>query len=136
MFLKVNATELLRKSTKAYVGLLLIFFYSLGLVKSFSPHQLLHLHKYAEIHSVENEHDGCHISLYHQNQSGKCEHTSHFNTEDKCALCDSEAVNAHVFSSFLTFEKKLSFVGTVCCLNELSIKGLHAYSSSRAPPVA
>ncbi len=64
----------------------LLFLYFLGSSRIESLHKLFHKEEVA--HSSLDESDPCHITLYHQQRDGGCDHTSHFVKEDKCSLCD------------------------------------------------
>lgn len=50
-------------------------------------------------HSAEAEADPCHISAYHKERAGGCEHRMHLDVDQSCKLCDVQAPCAQALLS-------------------------------------
>jgi hypothetical protein len=67
---------------------LLTVLYLAGTVQVASLHGLIHGdHDAAAVHSMQNEADPCHISLFHDKAEQSCDHDSHLTRPSDCPLC-------------------------------------------------
>jgi hypothetical protein len=69
----------------------LLALYALAAVKVDSFHELFHAQEVAELHSVQQENNPCHKSIYHQAAEAGCEHPLHYTENKKCPLCEYHA---------------------------------------------
>lgn len=135
MLNKVKITRESLRLLKAGSVVLLLFVYLLGSNHIESFHSLFHEHHYSQFHADKNESDPCHISLFHQVQSGGCDHSAHFTEEDKCSLCDSQVNNSHILiSNVVSLPPLFSEVAYIGSLPKC-ITGILIYASGRAPPL-
>lgn len=112
----------------------LLFLYAVATLQIDTIHLLFEMHHPVVLHTPELEKAPCHITLYHQDRSGGCEHKTHISEKRKCSLCDSQIQNVHCF---LTLEADIIQFATdpdFANRKDLPSNGFHSYSSSRAPP--
>ena len=76
------------KTLRQACWVLLLALYAAAALKVDSIHELLHAREFAELHSVEQESNPCHKSVYHQEAEKGCEHKSHITENTKCPLCE------------------------------------------------
>lgn len=115
---------------------LLLLFYVIGVLQVESFHSLFHAHDKAELHSVNEEKDPCHRTVYHGEKEQSCEHKTHLKKSDTCASCavciSSVYLTNHYFESRI-----LSFTAAFFSHEEVfSAASPFCQKSSRAPPVA
>ena len=79
-----NITHALRQTC----WVLLLALYAAAALKVDSIHELMHAREFAELHSVAQENNPCHKSIYHQEAEKGCEHKSHITENTKCPLCE------------------------------------------------
>jgi hypothetical protein len=71
---------------KAVLLTVLLAVYIMGSMKLNGFHELLHNDNHIT-HLQEDESDGCHRAIYHNDKAG-CEHKTHVTTNHHCHLCD------------------------------------------------
>jgi hypothetical protein len=76
------------KTLRQACWVLLLALYAAAALKVDSIHELLHAREFAELHSIEQENNPCHKSIYHQEAERGCEHQSHITENTKCPLCE------------------------------------------------
>jgi hypothetical protein len=76
------------KALRQTCWVLLLALYAAAALKVDSIHELVHANEFAELHSVEQENNPCHKSIYHQEAEKGCEHKSHITENTKCPLCE------------------------------------------------
>jgi hypothetical protein len=76
------------KALRQTCWVLLLALYAAAALKVDSIHELVHAREFAELHSVEQENNPCHKSVYHQEAEKGCEHKSHITENTKCTLCE------------------------------------------------
>lgn len=109
--------------------------YLLGSLSFESLHKLVADHPVIE-HTQEHEQDPCHITLFHDERAGGCEHTTHVAEADNCTLCD------HSLPVLLALLPEV--LATPVCITDVaetkiitnSKEGVTHYTSGRAPPRA
>lgn len=121
---------------RAFSIVLLIILYCICTCRIDSVHELFDHHAESTLHTPDQESAPCHISIYHQERSGGCEHDTHVSENDRCSLCDSQVHNAHICLAVgvqvIHFSVDSDFISTEHCPS----KGFISYSPSRAPPRA
>lgn len=112
------------------ISLLLLYFLGSSRIEF---HNFFHANE--SVHSAQDEHDPCHIKVFHKQRDGGCDHTSHFVKEIKCALCDLQS-SSNSIAEVRTIELPHTF-----CVVSLSdsikqaLKGAAYQFAGRAPPV-
>jgi hypothetical protein len=76
------------KALQQVCWVLLLALYAAAALKVDSIHELVHAREFAELHSIEQENNPCHKSIYHQEAEKGCEHKSHITENSKCPLCE------------------------------------------------
>jgi hypothetical protein len=76
------------KALRQTCWVLLLALYAAAALKVDSIHELVHANEFADLHSVEQENNPCHKSIYHQEAEKGCEHKSHITENTKCPLCE------------------------------------------------
>lgn len=132
---RTKAIRILFQASRITLALAMVLVYLLSSVSFESLHQLVTDHPVIE-HTLEHEQDPCHITLFHDERAGGCEHTTHVAEVDTCTLCDHslpvllallpEALPTPAFSSD-TMETDII---------TKSKKGVTLYITGRAPPRA
>ena len=95
-----------------------------------------HRHNHAVTHTLENEADSCHRSIYHGELTLGCKHKSHVhNAEIDCQLCD--VINSRCDQDFVRTESLLT--SSFIIENSNSVIQSHTYSQKydhgkRGPP--
>jgi hypothetical protein len=118
------------------MSLLLLLLYVLGSSNLELVHQFSHPYDAAELHSVQQENDPCHIAVYHHLRDGGCSHTSHYVKENKCSLCDIQ-FHSNTFDEVGAIKLQLTFT-KVCTPNSfvISMEGVNYQFKGRAPPLS
>lgn len=86
-FQKHKRTSNMKESIKAFSAIIMLLFYAIGNIPVEIIHQFVHAHVTVVVHSIAQEKDPCHVSLYHEGRDGSCEHKTHVVTLDSCNLC-------------------------------------------------
>ncbi len=121
---------------KGWAVISLLFLYLLGSFNVESFHSLFHQHEATVLHTEQNEADHCHITLYHQERDGGCNHDSHLVNEEKCSICDVQLNNNQLAEiSTITFQRTFCVVSSSNSF-ERYIEGIDFQSPGRAPPVS
>lgn len=68
--------------------ILLLVLYGAAALKVDSLHELFHTKELRELHSLEQENNPCHKSVYHHESQKGCEHKAHITENTKCPLCE------------------------------------------------
>lgn len=113
---------------------LLILLYFLGSIQIESLHSFSHQQEYAEVHSVENEADPCHIRVYHNAGEG-CDHPSHVTGDSRCSFCDNQILNTHLAAEFIADSHFISFSAFWIAESSVSSEHFVSYERGRAPPL-
>lgn len=116
--------------------LFLLLFYAIGVLQVESFHSLFHAHEKAALHSVNEEKDPCHRTVYHGEKEQGCAHKTHVKKSDTCASCAVCISSAYIANHY--FETKiLSFTAAFVSQDEIfsAINPFHQ-KPSRAPPIA
>ncbi|MFM8743358.1 MAG: hypothetical protein ACKODM_08555 [Cytophagales bacterium] len=74
----------------------LLFLYGVGSFPGDSFHAIVHPKEVAALHSLENEHDACHQSLFHADAKKGCEHKTHLMSGSKCAFAQIGHQPSHI----------------------------------------
>jgi hypothetical protein len=86
-------------------------------------------------HSAEAESDPCHISAYHKERAGGCEHRTHLDVDQSCMLCDVQAPCAQALLSVASFVT-INFAEACHPAAHLTCPDRPVYfHSDRGPPV-
>ena len=112
----------------------LLFLYGVGSFPGESFHAIVHPNEVAALHSVENENDACHQSLFHADANKGCEHKTHLVNGSKCAFTQIGHQSSHVVENP---PHVYDFVPVVPKLETTDIYFVSAFAgffSSRAPP--
>jgi hypothetical protein len=126
---------LLKSLLKAYGVVLFLFLYLIGSSRIESFHKLFVQHNPPELHAAEQESDPCHRNIYHQEQSGDCEHTTHIVDNHKCPLGDSQIHSAQIFENVVIVIPLSFTLALLRATRSSAAEGFYFYSSGRAPPV-
>jgi hypothetical protein len=123
--------------TMRCVGLvILVCLYLVGLVRVEGLHDSVHKFSDQEIHSLINEQDPCHRSLFHNDPNDGCDHKTHVAQFDLCTLCGlalhSEYANDH---QVIHFGNKIASASIAEPLPEFLIQ-TPLRKSPRAPPIS
>lgn len=113
----------------------LLFLYGVGSFPGESFHAIVHPKEVSALHSVENENDACHQSLFHADANKGCEHKTHLVNGSKCAFTQIGHQSLHVVENP---PHVYDFVPVVPKLETTDIYFVSAFAgffSSRAPPV-
>jgi hypothetical protein len=76
----------LTNSAKVLAVVLLATAYIIGNSPGEALHKLFH-NQETVVHTVDQEKDSCHRTIYHQEKEDGCKHKSHISKVDKCTLC-------------------------------------------------
>jgi len=111
----------------------LVFLYFIGSSRIESIHKIFH--KDVVLHTATDESDPCHLTLYHQQRDGGCEHTSHFVEKERCSLCGIQ-FHSNPIAEVSAIGLPISFnlVSTPLFL-KLIIEEVDYQFTGRAPPV-
>src|SRR5688500_9084789 len=92
---------------KTFVARLLLFLYVAGNVQFESFHQIFHAVEDIS-HSIQEEQDPCHRTIYHDSKSEGCEHETHITAVKNCPLCHVVPFNEQHLSISNSFISILS----------------------------
>jgi len=98
-------------------------------------HKLFH-NQETVVHTVDQEKDSCHRTIYHQEKEDGCEHKSHLSKVDKCNLCHALSHIDQIAISDSTCEfisTDVEVVGKIIS-HHLSLADTNL--PARAPPIA
>jgi hypothetical protein len=76
----------LTNSAKLFAVVILATAYIIGNSPGEALHKLFH-NQETVVHTVDQEKDSCHRTIYHQEKEDGCKHKSHISKVDKCTLC-------------------------------------------------
>jgi len=110
-------------------------FYLIGNSPFEAFHKIFHQQDSIVRHTVDEEKNSCHRSIYHQENESGCAHKSHITKLDKCKLCHALSHSYHV----ATFNSSFEFIQSESCTSLKSVAAIafHFDSNlpSRAPPI-
>jgi hypothetical protein len=92
---KHNWTNIM-ESLKVFSAITLLLLYGIGNIPVELIHEFVHTHYTIVAHTIEQEKDPCHVSIYHANSDGSCDHETHLTKVEKCNLCHLLFHNDHV----------------------------------------
>jgi len=120
---------------QSWVTALLLLLYIGGTIGS-DLEQVLHAHTDVESHSVQNEQNACHRTIYHHEKENGCQHNAHFVKTEKCKNCHSvfQADGAFVITSSFKFPVHNSPIEIKSI--PVVIYGIQLRQSLRGPPFA
>jgi len=124
----------LKSLLKACWVILFLFLYLIGSSRIESFHKLFVQHNPPELHAAEQEADPCHRNIYHQEQSGDCEHTTHIVDNHKCLLSDSQIHSAQILENDVIVIPASFSLAPASATRSSAAEGFYSYSSGRAPP--
>lgn len=125
-----NILKLLKGSF--VISLLLLYFLGSSRIESF--HKFFH--EDVVLHTAQDESDPCHLTLYHQQRDGGCDHTSHFVEEEKCSFCDIQFYsNPIVAGSVIALPIAFNLVSAPLWITQY-IEAVDYQFIGRAPPVS
>jgi hypothetical protein len=130
---KHNRTNIL-EGIKAFSAIILLLLYGIGNIPVELIHQFVHAHETIVAHTDEQEKDPCHVTIYHANRDGSCDHETHLTKVEKCNLCHllfhSDQIALSVSSS--------EFTRSYFSINERAVitilRDIAVQLPSRAPP--
>jgi hypothetical protein len=133
-FKKILKTYLTNSARILAVGLLAAA-YIIGNSPGEALHKLFH-NQETVVHTVDQEKDSCHRTIYHQEKEDGCEHKSHVCKVEKCNLCHALSHIDQIVISDSTFEF-ISIDGEILSkLISLHLSFGDTNLPARAPPVA
>jgi hypothetical protein len=116
--------------------LLLLVLYVVGTTEVESIHGLLHdSGDETVLHSVVNERDACHQSIYHNKTDQDCGHKSHIVESNKCPLCQLTVQSAQILTKSEVVELACTTHVGSGLLPILLDGSSSALIPARAPPV-
>lgn len=135
-FLRITHNKKNKNGFALCIVLFLLVIYLVGTVEISSFHALLHnTENQAELHSADNEANGCHQSVYHNKQDLGCEHKTHIIANKKCDLCHLSLESFHFASikpaDYFTISLDLPNIEVETAITEKTFSLL----PTRAPPV-
>jgi len=133
-FWKVLSEKSVSKSLKTLSAILLLFFYLVGATQIELLHRFFYAHDTTFIHSVEQEKDLCHRTIYHIEKKDGCEHNSHLIRVEKCCPCNVLFHSDQIAFSDLSCEFIQSSLIVAEEFKSVQIAGIDNNLPSRAPP--
>jgi hypothetical protein len=121
------------RASRVSLALVMAMAYLLGSVSFESLHKLVADHPVIE-HTQEHEQDPCHITLFHNERAGGCEHSTHLAEVDTCTLCDHSLPVLLALLPEVLATPVFSSDSTVTEIITKSKEGVTIYISGRAPP--
>lgn len=112
-----------------------VLVYLMGSLSFESLHKLFTDHAHTT-HTLQQEQDPCHITLFHKERADGCKHATHFVEVDNCTLCDH---SLPVQSALLTETTSIlsdSYTNYLPALSLLTNAASTIFSADRAPPIA
>ncbi|HEY5690865.1 MAG TPA: hypothetical protein VIS49_05355 [Cyclobacteriaceae bacterium] len=99
-FLNNNGKGKERGELGLFSVLFFLALYLIGTVELSSFHAVIHTTgSDSELHSLVNENNACHQSVYHNKKDESCEHKSHVVALKKCPLCHLSLQSFHLFNT-------------------------------------
>lgn len=134
----MNRTKAIRSIFQAgriSLALVMVWVYLMGSISFESLHKLVADHPVIE-HTQEQELDPCHITLFHDESAGGCEHTTHVSEVDNCTLCDHSLPVLLAMLPEVLATPACSIDAAVTEIITNNKAGVTHYTSGRAPPSA
>jgi hypothetical protein len=132
-----------KKIVKTYLNIakglavvLLAAVYIIGNSPGEALHKLFHNQELTVVHTVDQEKDSCHRTIYHQEKEQGCKHKSHISKVDKCNLCHALSHIDQIAISDSTCEfisNDVEIAGKIIS-HRLSLADTNL--PARAPPIA
>ena len=119
---------------RAFLAVFLLIGYTIGNIEIDGFHELFHAQNNIVDHSIQQENDSCHRTIYHQARKNGCEHKAHLTKTEKCSLC-----HLLFHADQLAFsDSSCEFIqsGFICTKEFISVQlaGIDNNLPSRAPP--
>jgi hypothetical protein len=134
MLLQKHSQTNFTESLKAFSAIILLLLYGIGNIPVALIHQFVHAHDAVVAHTIEQEKDPCHLSIYHAYRDGSCHHETHVTKVEKCNLCHLIFHNDQIVLSSSTSQ----FIQSFCFINDRVVSALLRDITdqlpSRAPP--
>lgn len=97
-------------------------------------HHLSHTQKVQDLHSIENEKNPCHRSVYHHEKKS-CEHKAHLTKSDTCSECQfsidhNKYLDTQQLAATIVHYNSFEVIAIAFFIADFSI-----HRSDRAPPV-
>jgi hypothetical protein len=134
-FFKKIVKTYFRNSAKFLSVVLLAAVYIIGNSPDEALHKLFH-NQETVVHTVAQEKDSCHRTIYHHEKEAGCKHKSHLSQVDTCSLCHALSHIDQIAISDSTCEfisTDLEITGKLIS-HHLSL--VEANLPARAPPAA
>ena len=125
----------LRQRMNAFGVIACLFLYFVGSVEVESLHEISHDNDQTEVHTVEAEADPCHITVYHRERSGSCEHPTHVSKSSKCSFCDIQLHSSHLVFCFEIELSQLTLSSFTSHSEQDLVSEPLPYLKGRAPPI-
>lgn len=125
------------KTLRQACWILLLALYAATALKADSIHELLHAREFAELHSVEQESNPCHKSVYHQEAEKGCEHKSHITENTKCPLCEYNGSADELLTNYhAAFDEILTTSLPILVLEGFQFAQVLAHADRGPPTIA
>lgn len=136
MPLKTKTKKLIRTASVAICACFLAVAYFMGTLPAEVWHDIVHAHEQAPLHTVIQEKDPCHRSIYHHDKASGCQHKTHLTGNKKCCFSVVTINTAQLISSYNvpTVSHADSTQPIAQC--HLLVDTILLNRSSRAPPVS
>jgi len=126
----------LGNSAKVLAVVVLAVAYIIGNSPDEALHKLFHNQEVTVVHTIDQEKDSCHRTIYHQEKEDGCKHKSHISKVDKCNLCHALSHIDQFAISGSTCEFILTDVESTGKLTSHHLSLFKTNLPARAPPIA
>jgi hypothetical protein len=134
--IKNKKMNVLCEGLKAFVGMLLLLLYFVGSIEVDTFHSTLHAGENAVLHSVQNEQDSCHRTIYHLEKRDGCDHSTHISAVKKCPACQVSSHSDHFLFSAALSEKPVIKSSYLSFSSVAPKEGSTRFTPSRGPPAS
>lgn len=98
-------------------------------------HKIFHPQEAIVVHTIDQEKNSCHRSIYHQEKETNCAHKAHLAKLDKCKLCHALSHSDHIASFNSSCEFIQVDIGASIKRIAVLIIRFDSNLPSRAPPL-
>jgi hypothetical protein len=123
-------------SAKILAVVLLAAAYIIGNSPDEALHKLFHNQEAVVVHTIDQEKNSCHRSIYHQEKEDGCQHKSHISKVDACSLCHALSHIDQIAISDSTCEFISTGVEITGKLISHHLSLIETNLPARAPPTA
>jgi hypothetical protein len=123
-----------RSTTMSWSALVLLVLYVFCSLHTDVIHRLSHAHELQDLHSIKNEKDQCHKSVYHH-EKNSCEHKAHLTKSDKCSECQFSVERIKYLDSQQTAATVVHHNSFEAIVITFFVADFSIHTSDRAPPV-